>query len=86
MSDERRKAAEEYANGACHEHSLGSTPTWWWTDAVKDHIAGQECGLQRERAQIVARLRRFAASCDAFHSYMGGMIRAEAEKIDRGDH
>lgn len=82
MTDERRKEAEEYAEGMYNDPFCEKPPRA--EDIVQAYMAGDEAGARREREEIVAWLRRVASD------HRGQPVYEEpetiADMIERGEH
>ena len=77
MSDERRKAAEAYADGiGARVNRMGNI--------VLAHMAGDEAGARREREEIV---KWIVAESDRWYDpHDKANFRGIAEAIERGEH
>lgn len=83
MSDERRKAAEEYAQ----ERSLlfdRSKAEWTMVDVIDAYLAGDEAGARREREEIV---KWIVAESDLWYDpHDKANFCGIADAIQRGEH
>jgi len=81
MTDTRRKAAEEYANGIANGDSITSLAIR--TIASISHFDGQECGEQRAVGGIVRLLTHQAKKWEG--TQVQFTLNLMAEQIERGE-